>query len=422
MARGAREKINRLSLYEESALGVASLGTIKHVGGYSELAHDEPQDQFEDVAARDDRNAKRAPWKGETKNTLSYKVPLSKQLVPQVGAVFKSALGAEWNNTALTPTLGGVTATSFPYTVGEPDGWVVVQHTGGRLSFRPVVRKAAGVAYFGFQLPTVAGGISGIFNAKYFGNLAGRGYKETPGADMLSFGAQVDQHTEPDQVKFTHSAQVPTGLMWEMQPGQRKHCMISMEGRGWIKNSAANVAAATKPVKHSPSWQTDCYILTDFDSPLATPAVTKIVSYKCQFAPKWLNNDSSQSRSGATEATLPAYSLAEWRRDDPMQEDIEIVLRYYDNTHNTNYDNEVDYHLGIIDYLGNPNSSNFAGDACCTYIPKARLKVPPKPVVHDGIKGMILTFHGADERDIADTVGSMSSALITKLAFSEFIS
>lgn len=419
MARGARANIQRHSLYEESSLGTASLGTIQHIGGFSELAYTATQDLFEDVSARTDRNAKRAPWKGEFKNTLSYKAPLSKMLVPQLGSVFKSALGAVSNNTVLG-SLGSFTATSFAYGSGSPDRWVAVVYASGRIVFRPVVRVSGGVAYYGFQLPTAVS-ISTILNAKDFGALSGRGYYEEPGADMLSFGGEIDRHSEPDQIKATLQCMIPTSIGWEMAPGSRKHASFAFEGRAWIKNTAANIAAATKPVKHSPSWQTDCYLLTDFDSPAATPSVTKITSYKLQFAPKWLANDSSQSRSGATEATLPKHSLAEWRRDDPMQEDIEIVLTYADNTHNTNYDAEVDYQIAIIDYLGNPGSSDWAGDAHCTYLPKARIKVAPETVNNNGIDGMRLVFHGADERDVGTTVGQMSTTQITKLAFSQFI-
>ena len=419
MARGARQNIQRLSLYEESSLGTASLGTIQHIGGFSELAYTATQDQFEDTSARDDRNAKRAPWKGEFKNSLNFKAPLSKMLVPQLGSAFKSALGSVQNQTALGG-LGGFTATGFTYGSGEPDQWVAVVYASGRIVFRPVVRKAGGAASYGFQLPSGAG-ISTIFNAKEFGALSGRCYFETPGADMLSLGGQIDRHNEPDQVKITLDSMIPNSLMWEMAPNQRKHATFGFEGRGWIKNSAANVAAATKPTKHSPSWQTDVYLLTDFDAPAVTPSVTKITSYKVQFAPKWLNNESSQSRSGATETTLPKTALTEWRRDDPMQEDIEVVLQYADNTHNTNYDNEVDYHIAIIDYLGNPGSSNWAGDAHCTYIPKARIKIPPEIVNNNGVDGMRLLFHGADERDIGNGAGQMSTGLITKLAFAQFI-
>ena len=421
MARGARQHIERLSIYEESPLGTANLATIQHLGGISEIAHSEAQDQFEDTSQRDDRNAKRAPWKGEYKNTLGYKAPHSKQLVTQLGSVFKSALGTEQAQAALVVTLGGVTLTSFPYTGGEPDQWVIVQHFGGRLSYRPVVRKTGGVAFFGFQLPTIAGGIVAIVNAKDFGALSGRCYFETPGADMVALGAQLDRHSEPDQVKVTHSAQVPTSLLWEMAPGSRKMVTVGMEGRGWIKNAAPNILASTKPVKHSPSWQTDIYLLTDFDAPAAAPAVTKALSYKVQFAPKWLNLESTQARGGATEASLPQYSLTEWRRDDPMQEDIEIVIAFADNAHNVNFDNEVDYHIAIIDYLGNPGSSNFVGDAICTYIPKARLKAAPEITGNNGVDGMRLLFHGADERAAGDVVGQMSSALLTKLAFAQFI-
>jgi hypothetical protein len=419
MARGARRNIQRLSIYEESALATPSLGTIQHIGGFSEMAYTATQDMFEDVAARDDRNAKRAPWQGEYKNTLSFKAPLSKMLVPQLGSVFKSALGAVQNQTALG-TLSAMTATSFTYGAGEPDQWVAVIYASGRIEFRPVVRKAAGVAYYGYQLPTAVG-ISSIMNAKDFGALSGRCYYEAPGADMLSFGGEVDRHSEPDQVKFTLNCMVPTSIGWEMTPGSRKHASFAFEGRDHTKNVAANVAAATKPTKHSPSWQTDCYLLTDFDSPGATPSVTKITSYKLQFAPKWLNNESSQSRSGATNATLPKSSLAEWRRDDPMQEDIEIVLAYADNTHNDNFEAEVDYQIAIVDYLGNPGSTSWAGDAHCTYLPKARLKMRPEIAENNGIDGMRLVFHGADERDAGNTVGQMSSALLTKLAFAQFI-
>ncbi len=419
MARGARRNIQRLSLYEESALGTANLGTIQHIGGYSEMAYTAAQDMFEDTAARDDRNAKKASWQGEYKNTLSFKAPLSKMLVPQLGSVFKSALGAVENNTALSGT-GTYTASSFAYAGGTPDRWVVIVYANGRIVYRPVVRADAGVAYYGFQLPTAVG-IANIFNAKDFGALSGRCYFESPGADMLSLAAEFDRHSEPDQVKFTLAKMIPTAIGWEMTPGSRKHASFAFEGRDFTHNLAANVGAATKPTKHSPSWQTDCYLLTDFNSPGATPAVTKITSYKLQFAPKWLANDSSQSRSGATEDTMPKSALAEWRRDDPQQEDIEIMLTYADSTHHDNFEDEVDYQIAIIDYLGNPGSGAFAGDACCTYLSKARLKVRPETQENNGIDGMRLVFHGADERDAGNTVGQVSTSHLTKLAFAEFI-
>jgi hypothetical protein len=422
MARGGRVPIGRLSIYEESALATASLGTIQHLGGLTDAAYELTEDSFEDTSQRDDRNAKRAPWKGEGKNTLSFKIPLSKQLVPQAGSIFKSALGTESPAQAMTITLASTTTTQFTYSAGEPDNWVIVTHTSGRFSYRPVVRKAGGVADFAFQLPTVSGGISAITNARNFGAATGRGYVETPGASMLSLGAQADQHNEPDQTKATLTALVPTSILYEMQPNQRKFMTIGMEGRGWTDGSAANVAAANKPIKHSPSWQTDCYLLTDYDAPGATPAVTKIISYKMQIAPKQNPHDTSQARSGATEGTLPQFSLSEWRRDDPMQDDLEIVIAYYDETHNTNFKNEAQYQIAIIDYLGNPGSSSFAGDAVCMYWPKAQLKVKPKRVPVNGVWGMSLIFHCADERDIGNSAGQMSSALITKLAFSEFIS
>lgn len=417
-ARGARITKQRISLMQETALGTASVGTVKHLTGLEGVTFSPTQKTYDDASQANDRNYQLAPWLGEKSNTLGFKLPLHKLLVPNAGDLFQAALGGKRASTDLTGT-GTFTTTSFAFSGGTPHDWVVFVNAAGRLIYRPVVRHAAGVATLGFALPTGYVPTSAK-NPSQFGALTGASYFEDPNAQFLSLQAEIDRPGEPDKVDFILKGMVPNLLRMSLQQGQRRMVEVGLQGTDWTQSTGANIADAAKPVKQSQPWQTDCYILSDFAAPGADPAKTQILSYSVNLAPGWLALPSSIGRAGANEDTLPANPTVEWRRDKSLTEGtIEIVTAFAATTWETSRAAETDFDIALIDYLGNPAGA-FAGDAFCQFFPKARLK-EVSTVQNNGIDCSRLLFHLRDERDVGTSAGQMSSGLIRKHDFASFI-
>lgn len=420
-ARGARQRIQRITSMRESALGTPDTSTKKHLPGIKDVTYTPLQTMFEDESQRTDRNAKLPPWKGDKTNTLAFKSPLHKSSIVTLGNFLESALGGKENNTALSGT-GTYTTSSFAYAGGTPDRWVIVSYGSGRRVFRPVVRVAAGVAYYGYQLPT-ATGIASVTNAKDFGAATGACYYEDPSAAFLSFTHEIDRPSEPDAEDCILYGSVPTSFICQMAFGDRIHFEHAFKGTIWDPSTGANLDNPARPVSHASPWQTECYILDDFDSPGATPAKTTISGYRLNLAPDWLGLTGSQGRAGAAEDEVPESPIVEWRRDQSLVEGtIEINTTFIEPSLMTGYTEGTRYQIGILHYLGYQSGTAFEGDAFCLYLPTAVLAEKPQVVNQGGCDGYRCLFHIVDERDVGTAAGEMSSGLICKAAVAQFIS
>lgn len=422
----ARTRFQRLTTYQEPV--------TYETGDTSKACHHviiDPslelgQEQFEDGSQKHERGTVLPPWKGPKSWKAGFKTPLHKTCVLTLGDFYESALGKKQAQSTITGA-AGFTATGFTYTGGTPHNWVIVAYGSGRLVHVPIARLIAGgpnQAIYAYQLPTAAG-ITSVKNPSDFGAVPNKGqsYIEDPAAGFLSFSAETDRAGDTGQLTYKLTGAVPTGLILEKAQGDRMKAQIALEGRGWARAAVPTIVKPTRPVRHASPWQTKAYLLTDFDAPAATPATTGITSYKVNLAPQWLPVDGTQDRLGADEGTLPQHSTQEWRRDDPIGNGtLEIVTTKLVQAHLDNYETgNVDYHVAIIDYIGDPGSTGYDGSAHCLYFPKCRLIAPPQEVDNGGWMGHRLLFHVIDERDVGTGAGQMSTELITKLAAAFFM-
>jgi len=417
-ARGARITKQRISLMQESALGTASVGTVKHLAGLEGVAFTATQERYEDGSQANDRNYQLAPWLGEKKNTLSFRLPLHKQLGVNAVDIAQAALGGKRGSTDLSGT-GTYTTTSFAYSGGTPHDWVMFEDAAGRKIPRPIARVAAGVAYLGMALPTGYTPTS-VKNPNQYGAATGFSCYEDPNAQFLSLQAEIDRPGEPDVVNYILKAMVPNQLRMSLAQGQRRMIDVGLQGTDWSQSTGSNIADAAKPTKHAGSWQTDCYILSDFASLGANPAKTPILSYSVNHAPEWLMLPGTTGRAGSNEDTIPASPLIEWRRGKSLAEGtIEIVTAFAATAWETGRAAETEFDIALMDYLGNP-SGTFSGDAFCQFFPKARL-IDVSTIANNGIDCNRLVFHLRDERDVGTSAGQMSSGFIRKHDLASFI-
>ena len=128
-ARGARITKQRITLMRESALNVGDTGTIKHLSAISGVSYVPVQETYDDQSQSNDRHGELPPWLGEKKNTLSFTVPLHKNLIPNCGDIFESAYGGKRGDTDIT-TPGTYTVvlrvTDDQGQVGETNSPIVV--------------------------------------------------------------------------------------------------------------------------------------------------------------------------------------------------------------------------------------------------------------------------------------------------------
>jgi hypothetical protein len=409
----------RISTYRETSIAVGDVAQIKHLPGVTEPGWKVEQEKFEDGSQRGVRFIQQAPYKGAKSNSFNFRLPLHKNLIVTAADFFESALGKKHANVALSG-VGNITLTSFDYTGGVPDPWVVVTYTTGRKAFRPVVRVNAGVAYFGYQLDTIAN-VQSVMNAKDFGAATGACFSEDPAGGYLSFTAEVDRAGEPGQRPYTLKGAVPFNVLLQMAFGGRKHIDLAFNGTSYVEG-APNIASAAKPQKHSAPFATEAYILSDFAAPGAAPAKTPITGYKFNVAPQWTPVLGSVSRSGANNDTLPDSPVLEWSRGDPLGDGLlEITTSFTSSTWQAAFDAGTDFHVGIVDLLGDPGAGSYNGDALCSYFPKARLVAPPEEVPNGSAIGHKLLFHLRDEREIGTAAGEMSADRITKATIAQFI-
>jgi len=421
-ARGARQRKQRISIMRETALGVGDTATIKHIPGLRDVAYTTDQDMFADGSQTHDRVTELAPWLGEKKNTLAFKTPVHKNLILTMGDSIEASLGGVRSNTGITVNPASVTLTQFTFTAGVPDDWVIITYASGRKVYRPVSRTNGTTAFFAYQLDTITG-VAAVQNASQFGATTGKTYYEEPNAQFLSLQAQMDRPGEPDKEDNVLKGMVPNLCEWSMGLGDRLFLNVAYQGTSWKQETGANLANPLRPSKHAAPWQVEAWILSDYDSPGAAPARTPIVSYKVNLAPTWFPISATQDRGGSDEATIPDSSVIEWRRQEALGNgEIEIVTAFASTAWKTAFAAETDFQIALVAYLGNPGSTSFSGDAMCLYLPKCRLKVQPSVVNNGGADGQRLLFHARDERDVGTSAGQMSSNLIKKAAFTNFIS
>ena len=420
-ARGARVTKRRISIMRETTLGTGDTGTIKHISAIQEEALAPLQETYDDQSQANDRNYQLPPWLGNKSNTLGFKVPYHKNLIVNLADVFESTFGTIRGSTNLTGV--AYTTVSFTYSAGTPHDWVIFEDAGGRLIPRPVVRVIAGspsTAHLGFALPTGYTPTS-VKNPNQYGATTGKCLAENPNAAFLSLQSQIDRPGEPDVVNYVLKGMVPNLLRLQMQQGQRRMVEAGFMGTDWTQETGANLADAAKPVKQGASLRTECYILSDFASLGADPVATPIISYNINVAPEWLKLDSSVGRAGSDEDVIPASSVIEWRKGRSLVEGtMEIVTRFSSTDWEAARAAETDLDIAIIDYIGNPAGA-FSGDMVCHFYPKARIKEITTPG-NNGVDGNRLLLHLRDERDVGTSAGNMSSGLIRKHDFAQFIS
>jgi hypothetical protein len=377
MSEGAWTLIRRTALGEEGTTLGATPAGFTNPRGVEGFSMNPTREALPDLRHTTSRKAQYASKIGQKSASCSFRVPIHADIVADLDAAFKSALGAKSANTTLT--FSSSTTSALTTSAGTFDPVILVT-ANSILEARPIKSVSGAVGTFAIKpndTPTTCANAATNNGALYY-------YDPTAATTYVRM--QADRDSETDEIPYTLSSGYVTKLQIELDLSQRLGVDVEMQFGDWTQEAAAGLADPDGAL----SGQLLGYAGEAFIQSIGTPAVgtqLDVHGVSINLCCERIRRDAMR----APTATTAGSAINGVYSGRFAVEGLKVTLTKAAVAWLTARTAATAYGAFFSWSLGTPGASTTA-DKMAIWLPRVVVDGDPVPVDIDGIEGLEVMF------------------------------